>query len=54
LVAAIRRRASMLGLFYTLPALAPAADRVISKVGLVVFGGLDLRGVLWDLRQQSK
>jgi hypothetical protein len=54
LVAAIRRRAPMLGLFYTLPALAPAADRAVSKVGLIVFRGLDLRGVLWDLGQQSK
>ena len=54
LVAAIRRRAPMLDLCSTLPALAPAADRVVSKLGLIVVAGLDLRGVLRNLRQQAK
>ena len=49
LVAANRRRAPMLGLFYTLPALAPTADRAVSKVGVIVLGGLDLRCVLRNL-----
>ena len=54
LIAASSRREPALDFASTLPALAPVADGVISKLSLISVAGLDLRSILRNLRQQAK